>query len=106
MNEEWQKGSYIRSDTNYLEQEATEKEQLVFSWFKVQSNLQETGNEQSEKIQAIRQQIAMGILQPNGRPVGMNGPPNKKENSFERKRRRQIQRQQQKMLKQQRRRQR
>ena len=101
MSEEWQKGSYIRSDTNYLEQENTEKEHLVFSWFKVNSTLQETGNEQAEKIKAIREQIAAGVLQPNGRPVGMKGPPPKKENSFERRRRRQIQRQQQKILKQQ-----
>jgi hypothetical protein len=96
MSENWQNGSYIRADTDYLEQEAVEKESLIFSWFKVQSNLQETGNEQSEKIQAVRMQISAGVLQPNGMPHGMKPAPIK-ENSFEKKRRRQLQRQQQKL---------
>ncbi len=44
------------------------------AWFDVKMDLAETEQEKKEKIQAMQEQIRMGILQPNGYPVGMQVP--------------------------------
>lgn len=44
------------------------------AWFDVNMDLSETDQEKKEKIQAQKEQIEWGILQPNGYPVGMAVP--------------------------------
>jgi hypothetical protein len=62
---------YIRSDTDF---EATEEplNMKAITWFTVKANLMETKKEAAERVEAIKKQIAMGILQPNGLPAGIN----------------------------------
>jgi hypothetical protein len=45
------------------------------AWFDVKMDLSDTEIEKKEKIEAMQEQIRMGILQPNGFPVGMAAPP-------------------------------
>ena len=44
------------------------------AWFDVKIELKESDNEKKERIEAMQQQVALGILQSNGLPVGMNVP--------------------------------
>jgi len=45
------------------------------AWFDVKMDLSDTEIEKKEKVQAMQEQIRMGILQPNGFPTGMAAPP-------------------------------
>lgn len=95
----WQKGSYIEAETDFEEMDG-QVEHLFLSWFRTNSQLHETEEEKKEKYQAIREQIAAGILQPNGLPVGYT-PPKRPENNFQRKRRREEERKIRKQMKRQ-----
>lgn len=45
------------------------------AWFDVRMDLSDTEQEKKEKVEAMQEQIRMGILQPNGFPTGMAAPP-------------------------------
>lgn len=92
----WKQGAYVRSETDYYEEEKEEDQDLSFAWFAVRSNQQETPEEVEERKKAIEYQIRNGILQTNGLPAGMKLPepsgPSKPKGKFARKAMRQQQR--------------
>ena len=56
------------------------------AWFDVKISLTESDIEKKENIEAMQQQVKLGILQSNGLPVGMNVP-NSAVNAFNSSRR-------------------
>lgn len=79
---------FIRSDTDY---EAVEEpfDTKTLTWYTVKANLTETKQEIDERIQATKEQIRRGIIQPNGLPTGINpamvGAPSQKQSQLPRK---------------------
>lgn len=86
---DWKKGPYVRTETDYLEEENQTDMDIV--WFSVKSKGGTTEEEKREKIEAIREQIRLGILNEKGIPVGYE-PPKPKMNKWERKRFRELER--------------
>lgn len=81
----FQRGSYVRTDTDLFEQEEEQPEKLNFSWFTVKANMRETEDELREKQRAIKDQIENNVIHPNGVPVGMKNPLSKNTNIVQNK---------------------
>jgi len=62
---------FIKSVTDYEDPEDQPFDKTKLTWYTVKANLSETKREQEEKVVAVKKQIAMGIIQPNGLPAGI-----------------------------------
>lgn len=62
----------IRSDTDFENPANEPFDAKSIMWYTVKANLMETKREQEEKLIAIKKQMAMGIIQPNGLPAGID----------------------------------
>jgi hypothetical protein len=73
MTETWMNAPWIETyqDYDYTDEPINLSD---LAWFDVKILLNESDIEKKENIEAMRQQVALGILQPNGLPVGMNVP--------------------------------
>ena len=77
----WLNGSSVSSLSGpYEEIKAQElgidyQEKMEFAWFAVKAKNSDSTQEELEKKEAIRKQIEMGIIKPNGLPVGWKEAP-------------------------------
>lgn len=74
MTETWMNAPWIETYQDYRDTEETPINMSDLAWFDVKIQLSESDIEKKENIEAMRQQVALGILQSNGLPVGMNVP--------------------------------
>jgi len=73
MTETWLNAPWVETYENYdYIDEPINLGDLA--WFDVKISLGETDNEKKEHIEAMKQQVKLGILQPNGLPTGMKVP--------------------------------
>lgn len=73
MTESWMNAPWIETFQSYdYEDEPINLGDLA--WFDVKIVLDESDVEKKENIEAMRQQVQLGILQSNGLPVGLNIP--------------------------------
>ncbi len=73
MTETWMNAPWIETYQNYdYIDEPINLNDLA--WFDVKITLTESDVEKKEHMEAMRQQVKLGILQPNGLPVGMRVP--------------------------------
>jgi hypothetical protein len=63
---------YISSETDFDNPEEVPYDSKQTKWFVVRANLNHTNKEQEETKEAVRKQIAMGIIQENGLPAGIS----------------------------------
>lgn len=72
----WFDSPWVETMTDYEDNSLEEVMDLSkISWFDVKMDLADTDIEKKEKVAAMQEQIRLGILQPNGYPVGMEVPP-------------------------------
>jgi hypothetical protein len=62
---------FINSETDYNHPEDEPFDIKKIIWYTVKANLSETKREQEEKLEAVKKQMAMGIIQANGLPAGV-----------------------------------
>lgn len=73
MTESWTNAPWVETYQNY--DYVDEPINLAdLAWFDVKISLEESDIEKKEHIEAMQQQVKLGILQNNGLPVGMNVP--------------------------------
>ncbi len=70
----WMDSPLVSTLVDYEEDESITINTEKVSWFDVRLEMGETEQEKKEKVEAMREQISLGILQPNGFPVGMAVP--------------------------------
>lgn len=63
---------YISSETDFDNPEEVPYDSKQTKWFVVKTNLNHTPKEQEETREAVRKQIAMGIIQENGLPADIS----------------------------------
>lgn len=63
---------YISTETDFDNLEEIPYDSTKTTWFVVKANLSLTQKEQEETKEAIRKQIAMGIIQQNGLPADIS----------------------------------
>lgn len=77
----WLNGSYVSSLSGPFEEVKAQElgidhqEKMEFAWFAVKAKNSDSSQEELEKKEAIRKQIEMGIIKPNGLPVGWKQAP-------------------------------
>jgi hypothetical protein len=72
----WFDSPWVETMTDYEDNSLEEVIDLSkISWFDVKMDLADSDIEKKEKVAAMQEQIRLGILQPNGYPVGMQMPP-------------------------------
>lgn len=77
----WLNGSYVSSLSGPFEEVKAQElcidhqEKMEFAWFAVKAKNSDSSQEELEKKEAIRRQIEMGIIKPNGLPVGWKEAP-------------------------------
>jgi hypothetical protein len=77
----WLKGSGVSGLSGPFEEEKLEPlkvdstKALEFAWFAVKAKNGNTDQEEREKIEAMKRQVEMGIIKPNGMPVGWKEKP-------------------------------
>jgi len=78
----WLKGSTVCSLAGPFEEEKleplqveTSQPKLEFAWFAVKAKNGNTDQEEKEKQIAMQEQVALGIIKPNGLPVGWKENP-------------------------------
>ena len=70
----WMDSPWVETMENYEEEIETVMDLSKISWFDVKMDLGDTEEEKKEKVEAMQEQIRMGILQKNGLPTGMQIP--------------------------------
>lgn len=73
MIEIWMNAPWIDTYENYEENESPININDI-AWFDVKIALLESDNEKKENLEAMKQQMELGILQRNGLPAGMQIP--------------------------------
>jgi hypothetical protein len=63
---------YISSETDYENPADPIFDKTKIMWYVVRANLSVTKREQQENVEAIKKQIAMGIIQANGLPADIS----------------------------------
>jgi len=63
---------YISSETDFDNPEEVPYDSKQTKWFVVRATLNHTNKEQEETKEAVRKQIAMGIIQANGLPADIS----------------------------------
>lgn len=63
---------YISSETDFDNPEEVPYDSKQTKWFVVKANLNHTNKEKEETREAVRKQIAMGIIQENGLPADIS----------------------------------
>jgi len=83
LDTNWQKGAFVKSvinvedqDPSYADSDCTN---LSFAWFRVESNMQPSQLEETERQQAIRIQLELKVINKYGLPYGMPMPKELKE---------------------------
>lgn len=72
----WFDSPWVETMTDYEDNSLEEVIDLSkISWFDVKMDLTDSDVEKKEKVEAMQEQIRLGILQSNGYPVGMQMPP-------------------------------
>jgi hypothetical protein len=72
----WMDSPWVETMEDYSDNGLEEVIDLSkIAWFDVKMDLSDTDIEKKEKVEAIQEQIRLGILQPNGFPTGMQVPP-------------------------------
>lgn len=77
----WLNGSCVSSLSGPFEEVKAQElgidhqEKMEFAWFAVKAKNSDSSQEELEKKEAIRRQIEMGIIKPNGLPVGWKQAP-------------------------------
>lgn len=71
----WQKSDYVSPSVS-SENDDMDKDPaaLKFAWFKVDSNIKSSENEEKEKAEAMKVQFALKIINKYGLPYGMEMP--------------------------------
>jgi hypothetical protein len=75
-NQPWTDSPWVVTFTDYTDTDDSDIDLSRIAWFDVNMDLADTEVEKKERIEAIHEQIQLGILQPNGYPTGMKVPDN------------------------------
>ena len=71
----WMDSPWVVTMEDYEDMDEGHVDTSKIAWFDIRMDLSESEQEKKEKIEAVQEQIRLGILQPNGFPVGMAVPP-------------------------------
>lgn len=71
----WMPSPWVETYENYDDELEDVANLTQIAWFDVRMDMADTDEEKKEQEVAKQEQIRMGILQPNGFPVGMASPP-------------------------------
>jgi len=70
----WMDSPFVCTMIDYEDTDETGVDVSKIAWFDVKIDMGESEVEKREKIETMQEQIKLGILQPNGFPVGMAAP--------------------------------